>query len=63
MVQVVSPQKPMGATCHKCKAGLEYVYTEIQEKRECDYTGDCEMVKYITCPCCNNQVRVKGYHS
>ena len=63
MVQVVSPQKPMQVTCHRCKAGLEYVFTEIQERMVSDYTGDKELVKFITCPVCNNMVQVKGYHS
>ena len=62
MVQIVSPQKPMEATCNKCKAGLSFVYTEIQEKITSDYSGGRDIVKYVMCPCCNSQVQVKGHH-
>lgn len=63
MVQIVSPQKPMEATCYKCKSGLSFVYTEIQEKTTHDYGGGRDLVKYIVCPCCGHEVQVKGYHS
>lgn len=59
MVQVVSPQKSMTAECSQCKAELSYVYTEIQQKIERDYGGGHERVKFIVCPCCNNQVRLQ----
>jgi len=58
MVSVVSPQKVMQATCYKCKAGLEYVFTEIKEKTTTDYTDGRDVVKYIVCPVCNNHVTV-----
>ena len=63
MVQVVSPQKPMQATCYKCKAELSFVFTEIQEKTVTSYPNDREYIKFIVCPCCQNEVSVKGYHS
>lgn len=56
MVQIVSPQKPMHATCYKCKARLEYVFTEIKTKTTTDYTDGRDVVKYIVCPVCNNHV-------
>jgi hypothetical protein len=49
--------------CPKCKKNLEYVYSDIQfgvteyEVYGCETTY--ENYKYIECPCCKHEVKIK----
>jgi ribosomal protein S27E len=47
------------AICKGCGATLEYVPNEVQTYNWIDYGGDNNVVKYVTCPNCNNEVKVK----
>ncbi len=47
--------------CRNCGSTLQYVPRDIKERTVSDYTGDREIVRYIECPECNEQVTVKGY--
>lgn len=42
-------QKDQKATCHKCKAELEYTFTDIQSDRD---------GRYIVCPCCQSFIAI-----
>lgn len=45
--------------CRKCGVTLRYVPIEVKEDYTSDYTGGKDYFKYIACPNCENQVRVK----
>ena len=47
--------------CRNCGCTLQYVPRDVKERTVSDYTGDREIVRYIDCPECNDQVTVKGY--
>lgn len=47
--------------CRNCGCTLQYVPRDIKERTVSDYAGDREIVRYIECPECNDQVTVKGY--
>ena len=46
--------------CH-CGSTLEYVPRDVKQRTVSDYTGDREIVYYIECPECNEQVTVRSY--
>lgn len=48
-------------TCSGCSAVIEYVQNEVQSHKSYDYTGDFDMVYWVPCPGCGNQVTVKRY--
>ena len=58
MVTVVKPQEVKQVICHKCGSTLGYVFTEIQERRTVDYDGSRDTYRFISCPCCENEVSV-----
>lgn len=47
--------------CRNCGSTLQYVPRDIKQRTVSDYLGDRDIVKYIECPECNEQVTVKGY--
>lgn len=57
-VQVIQPQKQNQVECYRCKAVLQYTYNDIQQKTCTDYLGSRDIVNYITCPLCQNDVSV-----
>jgi len=63
MVAIVSkePHKSVvkEVVCPKCGATLSYVPIEVKEDYTSDYLGDKDYYKYIGCPNCTSQVRVK----
>lgn len=65
MVTVVSKQPHATVLkeiiCRNCGCTLQYVPRDIKERTVSDYTGDRELVRYIECPECNDQVTVRGY--
>jgi len=65
MVTVVStvphPSVVKEVVCRNCGATLNYVPLDIKERTVSDYTGDRDIISYIECPPCGNQVTVKGY--
>jgi len=46
--------------CRKCGVTLSYVPMEVKEGYTSDYLGDRDYYKYIVCPNCKNNVRVKS---
>lgn len=46
------------ATCHHCASILEYTNSETKEKTVSDYGGGRDIVNYITCPSCGNEITV-----
>jgi hypothetical protein len=65
MVEIVSiqphPSVSKECICRNCGATLRYVPVDIKEKKEYDYTGDCDLVNYIVCPNCATDVTVKRF--
>lgn len=63
MVQVVGKDqsKVKRVTCNNCASVLEYVQSEVTESKSYDYTGSCDIIHTIQCPCCLKWIRVKGY--
>jgi len=65
MVTVVSKQPHASvvreAICRNCGCMLQYVPRDIKERVVSDYLGDRDIIRYIECPECNDQVTVKGY--
>ena len=63
MVTVVNAQPHASvikeAICRHCGATLQYVPVDVHEKKVCDYTGDCDIVKFIRCPKCLSEVGVR----
>jgi ribosomal protein S27E len=47
--------------CKGCGATLSYVPNEVQTRTWMDYGGDNNIVDYITCPNCHNEVSVKKF--
>ena len=58
MVTVVKPQEVEQVKCRKCGSTLEYVFTEVQERKTVDYDGSRDTYRFIVCPCCENEVSV-----
>lgn len=65
MVRVVNqaphPSVVKEVICRNCGSTLEYTPRDIQKRTETDYTGGRDIVHFITCPPCGNQVTVRGY--
>jgi len=65
MVTVVStiphPRVVKEAICSNCGATLNYVPADINERVEIDYTGGRDLVHFIKCPPCGNNIYVKRY--
>jgi uncharacterized protein with PIN domain len=65
MVTVVSKQPHASVIketiCRNCGCTLQYVPRDIKQRTVSDYLGDRDIIKYIECPECNDQVTVKGY--
>lgn len=63
MVAVVGkdPGAVKRVTCHECASILEYTLSEVQKEFSTDYTGSRDEYRYVKCPACFNEVRVKGY--
>lgn len=47
--------------CYNCSSKLEYVLADVKRGSHTDYTGCTESYKYIECPVCRFELRVKGY--
>ena len=65
MVRIVKvephPTVVKEAICQGCGATLEYVPNEVQTRSYKDYDDGNNVVKYITCPNCSGEVKVKEY--
>lgn len=65
MVTVVStnphPSVVKETICRSCGATLSYVPADIQNKTVSDYTSDKEIIHFIKCPPCGNEIWVKRY--
>lgn len=55
------PSQYRKVTCRKCASELRYVLADVQERKVWDYTGGTDVVHFIICPCCGNEVFTKGY--
>jgi len=58
MVNVVTPPVPKYVVCPNCKAGLEYVASDVSTFKSTDYTGCTDIDKVIVCPSCNSKINV-----
>lgn len=47
------------AKCRNCFHMIEYLPQDIKERKSYDYTGDYDMVYFIDCANCNEEIRVK----
>lgn len=47
------------AICRNCGVTLEYTPKDVHQRKEYDYGGGSEIVKYIECPACSGKVNVK----
>jgi DNA-directed RNA polymerase subunit RPC12/RpoP len=65
MVTVVSKQPHHSVVketvCRNCGSVLQYVPRDIKQRTVSDYLGDRDIINYIECPECNEQVTVRGY--
>ena len=65
MAFVIDPKPQKDAVkevVHKagCGALIGYVKNDILEDYDSDYTGSKDYYKFIRCPQCGGQIRVKG---
>lgn len=56
----VNPHKSVvkEKVCYNCGVTLEYVPADVKEKKEYDYSGSGELVRYIECPSCDKHLTV-----
>jgi hypothetical protein len=47
------------AICQNCGVTLEYTPSDVKEQVVTDYGGGSDMVKWIDCPKCGHDVRVR----
>lgn len=47
------------AICRECGVTLQYVPNDVKTQRVSDYGGGSDIVHYIECPACNNEVGVR----
>ncbi len=60
MITIISPPKPTTSVpCPRCGAVIGYSLADVQEDYVTDYTGDRDYYKYIPCPCCTSQIKIK----
>ena len=63
MVKVIStephPSVVKQTVCKNCGAMLEYVPADIQTRKESDYTGCVDTIRFISCPPCGHKNTVK----
>lgn len=59
-VTVVQGQKSNQVECYRCKAVLQYTFSDIKAKMTTDYAGGRDTVHYIPCPLCGTDVTVNG---
>lgn len=43
-------------TCRKCGAIVEYLPKDVKSATVCDYSGGRDVVYYITCPGCGEDI-------
>lgn len=46
-------------TCKNCLAILKYAPVDVKSFKSRDYSGHTDIVKYLTCPSCEEKVSVK----
>ncbi len=44
--------------CRNCGATLQYTPQDVATKKDYDYTGSFDVVRYIKCPQCSKDVNV-----
>lgn len=57
-VKVVKRPEPNHAMCRNCGCELEYELKDLNKQMVYDYTGPDGYRYFITCPECNNEIRV-----
>lgn len=50
MSKIVKPAKPKRAVCEDCRATIEYLPEEVQERHGRDYGGGPDGFKRVKCP-------------
>lgn len=60
MIKIVGTDHKVAkqATCRHCGSILEYMPVDIKTRTSVDYSGSKDIVKYITCPSCSENVIV-----
>jgi hypothetical protein len=62
MVTVVSRVPPHNLVkqclCRNCGATLEYLPKDVQKETHYDYGGGKDLIEFIKCPDCNNEIGV-----
>lgn len=65
MVRLISvepnPMVEKDATCRGCGAKMKYVPNDVRNRSYKDYTGCSEVVEFINCPNCAQEVIVRQY--
>ena len=46
-------------TCYMCASIVEYAEAEVKVRKDYDYTGYYDLTRYINCPCCSHDIKVK----
>ena len=50
MAKIVKPPKPKRVTCKECKAVMEYLPEEVEERHGTDYGGGPDGWERVKCP-------------
>lgn len=50
--------KKKRVTCNNCTSILEYTPNDLKEKIIKDYLGGKDLVKYLVCPRCDNEIHI-----
>ena len=59
VITVPHPSVIKEVVCRKCGSTLNYVPADIQQRTETDYGGGRDIVKFIKCPPCGNEIHVR----
>ncbi len=45
--------------CYNCGVKMEYLPADVEQRKATDYTGDSEIVRFINCPGCKVELRIR----
>ena len=45
-------------SCRNCAAILEYTMADTQTRKDTDYTGGSDIVRFVQCPRCGYQIPI-----
>jgi len=58
----IDEKKIRHVSCNECASKIEYTNSELVERKyNCDYTGDCDIGMFLTCPNpnCSHHILIK----